>query len=191
MATPGDRHRYPGGVGMEVVRAAEASGDRAIELLWHVPAGSRLVALPHVHPGADEHFAIVAGTARHWLGRRRLLARAGDAWTVPAGTAHVHPGNAGQDPLVVRQWIALDAPDPALLRGVERYFETVSALAAQGRVDRFGRIKDPLQEAVTLTETLVPGTWFAGVPIPAQRALLDRLAALGRRRGRVATPAAG
>ena len=71
---------------------------------------------------------------------------------------------------------------------MERYFETVSALAAQGRVDRFGRIKDPLQEAVTLTGTLVPGTWFAGVPIGLQRALLERLAALGRRRGRVAEP---
>ena len=136
----------------------------------------------------DEHFLIEAGTARHWLGRRRLLARAGDGWIVPAGTAHIHPGNVGDEPLVVRQWIQLDTPDPGLLRGVERYFETVSSLAAQGRVDRFGRIKDPLQEAVTLTETLMPGTWFAGIPIPAQRALLERLAALGRRRGRVAEP---
>ena len=54
---------------------------------------------------------------------------------MPAATAHIHPGNAGREPLAVRQWIELDAPDPALLRGVERYFETVSALAAQGRVD--------------------------------------------------------
>jgi mannose-6-phosphate isomerase-like protein (cupin superfamily) len=188
MARPGDRHRYPGGVEMEVVVAAEASGDRALELLWHVPVGARLVALPHVHADVDEHFLIEAGTARHWLGRRRLLARAGDGWIVPAGIAHVHPGNVGEEPLVVRQWIQVDAPDPALLRGVERYFETVSSLAAQGRVDRFGRIKDPLQEAVTLSETLMPGTWFAGIPIPAQRALLERLAALGRRRGRVAEP---
>jgi mannose-6-phosphate isomerase-like protein (cupin superfamily) len=188
VARPGDRHRYPGGVEMEVVRAAEASGDRALELTWRIPVGSRLVALPHVHPGVDEHFAVDAGTARHWLGRRRLLARAGDAWTVPAATAHIHPGNAGREPLAVRQWIELDAPDPALLRGLERYFETVSALAAQGRVDRFGRIKDPLQEAVTLTETLMPGTWFAGVPVGLQRVLLERLAALGRRRGRVAEP---
>ena len=188
MARPGDRHRYPGGVEMEVVRAAEASGDRALELLWRVPVGSRLVALPHVHVDVDEHFALEAGTARHWLGRRRLLARAGNAWTVPRGTGHIHPGNVGEEPLVVRQWIELDAPDPALLRGVERYFETVSALAAQGRVDRFGRIKDPLQEAVTLTETLTPGTWFAGIPIPAQNALLNGLAALGRKRGRVAEP---
>ena len=188
MARPGDRHGYPGGVELEVVRAAETSGDRALELVWRVPAGERLVVIPHFHATVDEHFRVEAGTARHWLGRRRLLARAGNAWTVPKGTAHVHPANAGDEPLVVRQWIELDKPDPVLLRGVERYFEAVSILAAQGRVDRYGRIKDPLQDAVTLTETLMPGTWFAGIPIRAQEALLTRLAALGRKRGRVAEP---
>jgi mannose-6-phosphate isomerase-like protein (cupin superfamily) len=186
MADPGDTISQPNGVRLTFVRTAGSTGDRALELEWHVPAGGRLVALPHRHPDAPEHFRIVQGTGRHWVGRRRLLARAGDEWVVPANTSHVHPANTGGEPLVVRQWIELDAPDPQLIGGVERYFETVFALAQQGRVDRFGRIKDPLQDALTLWETLVPGSYLAGVPVPLQRALFRPLAALARRRGRQA-----
>ncbi len=142
---------------------------------------------PHVHATADEQFRVETGTARHWLGRRRLIARDGNAWVVPAGTSHIHPVNVGSTTLVVRQWIELDAPDPTLLRGFERYVETIAAFTAEGRVDRFWRNRDPLQDALTVHETLIPGTWFTGVPRPVQRAAVGRLAALARRRGRVAT----
>ena len=144
------------------------------------------MALPHRHPGAAEHFRIVSGTGRHWLGRRRLIARAGDAWVVPPGASHVHPANVGDEPLVVRQWIALDAPDMALVGGIEHYFETVFTLAGEGRVDRFGRIRNPLQDALTLWETLVPGTYLAGIPISLQRAAFAPLAGIARRRGMTA-----
>ena len=127
------------------------------------------------------------GTARHWVGRRRLIARDGDAWVVPAGTSHIHPVNVGTAPLVVRQWIERDTPDPALLRGFERYVETIAAFTAEGRVDRFWRNRNPLQDALTLDETLIPGTWITGIPRPVQRAMLGRLAGLARRRGMVAT----
>ncbi len=148
---------------------------------------------PTVTRARPSTFAWCSGTGRHWLGRRRLLARAGDEWVVPPNTSHVHPANAGAEPLVVRQWIELGAPDARLIGGIERYFETVFALAQQGRVDRFGRIKSPLQDALTLWETLVPGSYLAGVPIAAQRALFRLLAALARRRGMraVHTPVAG
>jgi mannose-6-phosphate isomerase-like protein (cupin superfamily) len=185
MATTGDEHDYWGGVRLRVLGSAEESGYRVVDLEWDVPAGQRLVALPHRHMDWSEHFAIVRGAARHWLGRRRLVARAGDAWVVPAGAVHVHPANAGAEPLVVRQWLELDAPDERLLVGVERYFETIAALTAQGKVDRFGRVKDPLQDALTLSETLVPGTYFPLMPPGWQRAAVERLADMARRRGRV------
>ena len=135
-----------------------------------------MVPFPHVHATADEHFRVESGTARHWVGRRRLLARDGDAWVVPAGTVHIHPVNVGRTTLVARQWIELDAPDPALLRGFERYVETVAAFTAQGRVDRFWRNRSPLQDALTAQETLMPGTYIAGLPrlAPARRARAPR-----------------
>ena len=187
MARPGDEHTLPGRVQMRFLHTAETTDDRRFEIEWRVPVGSRLVPLPHVHARADERFAVDDGTARHRLGRRRLLARAGDAWVVPAGTMHVHPVNVGRTTLVVRQWIELDAPDPAMLRGFERYVETIAAFTAEGRVDRFWRNRSVLQDALTLDETLLPDTYVAGVPRRLQTAVVGRLAARARRRGLVAT----
>ena len=183
MARPGDELAQSNGVRLRVVRTSETTGGRALELEWHVPVGERLVALPHRHVGIPERFEIVRGSARHWVGRRRLTAHRGDAWVVPAGASHVHPGNVGSEPLVVRQSIELDEPDPALVGGVERYFETIFALENDGRVDRFGRIKNPFQDALTLSDTLIPGTYLSGVPIGLQRAVIGLLAGIARRRG--------
>jgi quercetin dioxygenase-like cupin family protein len=183
VARPGDELSQPNGVRLRFVRTSGHSGGQAVELEWHVPVGQRLVALPHRHPDVAENFRVISGTGRHWLGRRRLTARAGDAWVVPPGASHIHPANTGLEPLVIRQWIALDTPDEELVGGVERYVETVFALASEGRVDRFGRIKNPLQDALTLSETLVPGTYLTGVPIRLQQAAFTRLAGIARRRG--------
>jgi mannose-6-phosphate isomerase-like protein (cupin superfamily) len=191
VARPGDELLQPNGVRLRFVRTSGQTGGRALELEWHVPVRRRLVALPHRHPDVPENFRVVSGTGRHWLGRRRLTAHAGDAWGVPPGSSHVHPANAGPEPLVVRQWIGLDTPDAEFVGGVERYFETVFALADEGRVDRFGRIKNPLQDALTLSETLVPGTYLAGVPIRLQRAAIGRLAGIARRRGMTAVHSPG
>lgn len=77
----------------------------------------------------------MAGTARYRVGWRSRIARAPEAWTVPANTSHVHPADAGEGTLVVRQTIAPDPGDPDLTSGVERYFETVFAVAQRGGVD--------------------------------------------------------
>src|SRR4051812_9350383 len=127
MARTGDELSQPNGVRLRFVRTSGETGGRALELEWEIPVGRRLVGLPHRHPDVQEHFRVVAGTARHWIGRRRLVARTGETWIVPANTAHIHPANAADEPLVVRQWIDLAEPDVALIAGVERYFETVFA----------------------------------------------------------------
>ena len=57
-------------------------------------------------------------------------------------------------------------------------------------MDRYGRITDPLQDAFTASETLVPGgTYFPLMPIAVQRAFIGRVADVARKRGRVAVPA--
>ena len=188
MAKPGDTYPLHCGVEVRFIQAPSENGYRLLELEFEVPVGQRLLALPHRHPDIEEHFAIVRGTARHRLGRRRLVARAGDAWVVPAGRMHVHPSNIGDEPLVVHQWLQRDAPDERLLGGLERYVEALSAIAAQGKLDRFGRVTDPLQDAVTTSETLLPGSYLPVIPTALQRALVSRAAAIGRRRGRVAVP---
>jgi len=55
----------------------------------HVPAG-------HVHPVQEERFTVVAGRMRFRLGRRTILAGAGETVRVPPGTPHWF-GNAGDD----------------------------------------------------------------------------------------------
>ena len=190
MAKHGDTYVLPGGVRATMEQAPSQNGYRLLELVFDVPVGQRLLPLPHQHIDIPEHFAVLGGTARHWLGRRRLVAHAGDAWVVPPRTTHIHAANIGDAPLVVRQWLEVEPEDQQLLTGIERYFDAVVGLAALGKVDRFGRITDPLQDALTASETLVPGgTYFPLMPIAVQRAFIGRVADVARKRGRVAVPA--
>lgn len=165
------------------VRTPGSSEGRALELEWRVPEGSRMVALPHRHPGNAEHFELLEGEADYRVGRGRRREAAPHRFDVPPDTAHVHPANAGRGPLRVRQWVELERPDAEFLEGVARYFETVSALASEGRVDRRGLIRNPLQFALTISELLMPGTYLSFPPPWAQRPPVMALAALARRAG--------
>ena len=165
------------------VRTPGSSEGRALELEWWVPEGSRMVALPHRHPGNAEHFELLEGEADYRVGRERRREAAPHRYDVPRDTAHVHPANAGRGPLRVRQWVELERPDAEFLEGVARYFETVSALASEGRVDRRGLIRNPLQFALTISELLMPGTYLSFPPPWAQRPPVIALAALARRAG--------
>ena len=91
------------------------------------------------------------GTARHWVGRRRLIARDGDAWVVPRATAAHPPGERGDHAARRRaSGSSVDAPDPALLRGSSATSRRCAAFTAEGRVDRFWRNRNPLQDALTV-----------------------------------------
>jgi mannose-6-phosphate isomerase-like protein (cupin superfamily) len=165
------------------VRTSSSTGGSALELEWLVPEGSRMVAIPHRHPRNDEHFEILEGRAGYRIGRKRLTAAAPHRFTVPVDTAHVHPANIGAGSLRVRQWVELEATDSELLGGIERYFETISGLAHERKVDRRGLIRNPLQFALTVSESLFPGTYLAFPPPWAQRPPVFALAALARRLG--------
>ena len=130
----------------------------------HVPAR-------HVHPEQEERFTVLEGRMRFRVGRRRLLASAGETVAVPRGTAHWF-GNDGRDPAH-----ALVEVRPALR--MQELFETSEAMGAAGHLPGT-RLPHPFQLAAFLLEfqreIAVPG-----VPRGLLRALLAPLARLAQR----------
>jgi hypothetical protein len=188
MASPGDRYFNPV-TGTKLVFTATATSSRGTELAidWFVPPGERLTAMPHCHAGPDgfliEHFDLVAGSAACRIGGVRHQAEAPHIFSIPAHTPHVHPWNIGPVPLHVRQRITPPHPDVEVLAGVERFFETLTALSQQRKANRRGDILNPLQAALLLTSTVFPITYVAYVPLRLQMPLLKGLAELGGRLG--------
>jgi hypothetical protein len=166
---------------------AASSGGHELAMEWFVPPGERLAAAAHCHAGPEgfgiEHFDLLEGSAACRIGREELSAHAPHTFTVPANTPHVHPWNTGATMMRVRQRITPPTAEMAILEGVERFFETLTALSQQGRANRTGDIPNPLQGALVLTDGLLPVTYIAGIPIGLQTRLLGGLARLGRRLG--------
>lgn len=183
MARPGDELVDSAGLRLAFAETASSSGGAAIALDWFVPPGGRLVGLPHVHPYHVEVFEILSGVARYRVGRHVRERSAPYTYGVPPGALHVHAANAGDTELHVRQSVRPDPPDPRLVEGVERFFETSFALDQRGEVYPIGLYRDPLQSAITLHDLLFPFAYLAWLPIPLQRAVLGHLAELARRRG--------
>jgi mannose-6-phosphate isomerase-like protein (cupin superfamily) len=182
MAQPGDRIREPSGVELAFVDTPRANGAGKLVCEWTIPPGRRLVARAHRHPDGPEGWSVVEGEARHKIAGIEHEAHTGDGWEVPGNTSHVHPWNIGSGPLTVRQTI--DAPGfDDLALGVERYFETLMALAQRGETDDKFDIRSRLQSALTIRELLMPGSYLAGLPTWFQDAVFAPAAALARRRG--------
>ena len=97
----------------------------------------------HVHPVQQESFEILRGTVKFRKGLRTVIAAPGDTVVVPPGAFHQF-ANAGEEPAVVRVRV-----EPALR--MEHLFETVAALAGEGRTLRSGMTK-PLDLAVFMRE---------------------------------------
>jgi uncharacterized RmlC-like cupin family protein len=183
MARPGDELVDPSGLRLVFRETASSAGGAAISLDWFVPPGKRLVALPHTHPRHVEVFDIVSGRARYRVGRHVYEREAPYTYGVPPGALHVHPANTGTTELNVRQTVRPDPPDPGLVEGVERFFETTFALEQRGDVYSIGLFRDPLQSAITLHDLLFPFAYLPWLPVPAQDALIGRLADAARARG--------
>jgi quercetin dioxygenase-like cupin family protein len=79
----------------------------------HVPSG-------HVHPEQEERFTVLEGRARFRLGRRTVVAAAGETVSVAPGTAH-HFANPGPGPARLLVQVR-----PAL--NMEQLLETAAAL---------------------------------------------------------------
>ena len=155
-----------------------------LEMEWFAQPGRLTVGRPHEHAqGGEERWELLSGEAAYRVGKDEQRVTAPHAWKIPPDTAHVHPWNVGDGEMHVRQTVE-SAEHPSVPDGVGRYFETVFALSAQGKVDDKGDITDLLQSAVTIRELLLGGTWLSGPPRWLQRALFGTLAALARRTGR-------
>ncbi len=188
MAQPGDTYFNPvTRTKLVFVTTAKSSNGMTLAMDWFVPAGERLAAMPHCHGGPDgasiEHFDLLEGSAACSIAGRPQEAKAPHTFTVPCNTPHIHPWNTGSTTLHVRQRITPPEPNFDILAGVERFFETLTALSQQGRANRRGDIFNPLQASLLLTSTLFPVTYVAYVPIGAQAATLGGMAKLARRLG--------
>jgi mannose-6-phosphate isomerase-like protein (cupin superfamily) len=157
--------------------AADTDGEfLAIELVL-APGGA--VPGAHVHPEQEERFEVVSGTMGFKLGMKKVIAGPGETVVVPAGKTHRF-FNAGDETAHVLVEIR-----PAL--EMERLFETVVALAQEGRCMPSGMPK-PLDLALFARE--FRREVRAPFPPPfAVRAALAPLAWTAKRRGRTLRPA--
>ena len=150
MARPGDTYFNPvTRTKMVFATTAASSGGNELAIDWSVPPGERLAATAHCHAGPEgfgiEHFDLLGGSAACRIGREEFSANAPHTFTIPTNTSHVHPWNTGMTTMRVRQRITPPTPETAILEGVERFFETLTALSQQGRANRKGDIRNPLR----------------------------------------------
>jgi quercetin dioxygenase-like cupin family protein len=127
----------------------------------------------HVHPSQEERFEVLGGTMKFKMGRKTVIAEAGEVVTVPAGVAHKF-SNGGDETAHVRVQVR-----PAL--DMERLFETAVALAEEGRTTSKGMPK-PLDLALFVSE-FSDEVQGAFPPVWIQRATLAPLAWIARKRG--------
>jgi quercetin dioxygenase-like cupin family protein len=148
--------------------SADTSGESVLIDVGVKPDGA--VAAAHVHPYQTERFEVTGGKLEFRLGRRKVLADAGDVVTVPPGTVHSFR-NAGEGEA---RFVA--EVTPAL--GFESFLETMFALAVDGKTSKRG-MPNPLRLAVIANEhfDLVRLPY---VPAVMQKAALAVGAALGR-----------
>jgi quercetin dioxygenase-like cupin family protein len=131
----------------------------------HVPAG-------HTHPMQAERFTVLAGQVRFTLGRRTILAAAGDVVEVPSGTPHWF-GNAGPDTASLRVEVR-----PALR--MEELLRASATMAVGGSF--FGRPLPRLSDLALLLLEFQRELAIPNVPAAVVRGLVAPLAWIGRRR---------
>jgi quercetin dioxygenase-like cupin family protein len=139
--------------------------DLVVQPHGRVPGG-------HVHPGQRESFAVLDGTVKFRKGLRTMIAKPGDLVVVEPGTYHRF-ANAAETTAVVRCRV-----EPAMR--MEELFETVAALAVEGRTMRSG-LPRPLDLALFMHE--FRDELAAPVMPGLVQAVMAPLASLATRRG--------
>lgn len=169
---------------MVFVDLPEDNGGRQIAIDWFVAPGERLAAARHYHAGPDrlvvERFDVLDGSAECTIGEVKRRAKAPHAFDVPCNSVHIHPANIGGGTLHVRQTVFLPEPDMTTLTRIEQFFETLMALSQQGKANRNGDIKNPLQGALTLHATLLDPTYLPVMPRGVQVAAFGAVARLAK-----------
>ena len=110
----------------------ERDGDVVRVEAWIDPRGG---VTPHRHPGFEERFQVLAGEVTFTLGRRKVLARAGESVVVPAGTRHAYRNRGAAEAHMVA-----DA-EPGL--ELQEFLEDVAVLSQARKINRFGMPTGP------------------------------------------------
>jgi mannose-6-phosphate isomerase-like protein (cupin superfamily) len=180
MAAAGQTFENPiTGERMVFDKTARDSNGMLLEIEFFIKPNSGRGLPAHFHLYFDERFEILSGVARYIVGNVEHPANVGDVIVLPKGIPHIHPWNVGNDILHVRKITQLDKPDKGLLLKSEEFFETLYALAQEGRIGADGLPKNLLQKVV-VGQALEPASFSATPPLWIQRPLFGLLAAIGR-----------
>jgi mannose-6-phosphate isomerase-like protein (cupin superfamily) len=157
--------------------SAQENGGTRWEVEWFVQPHQGKFPPEHLHPTFAERFEILSGTARYRLGGQEYSAQPGETVNIPAGSAHMNPWNASDEELHMHQVIELARPNLKMLSAAEDFFESLFALARDGKVGKDG-LPNLLQFAV-LAVAASPLAYPAGIPMGAVDILFGGLARLG------------
>ena len=125
----------------------------------------------HIHPRQEERFEVLSGKLGLRVGGIECVHGVGDVIVVSAGSPHA-AWNAGDEEVHV-----LVDFRPALR--TETAFETLARLARDGKTNKAGAPKNPLQLALILRE-FEDEIYFVRPPLVVQRVILGALAFIGR-----------
>ena len=170
MLEPGTVIHSPRGTVVEIV---ENTPDR-FRLRRELPPATGKTP-SHRHTNGVETFRVLDGEATGTAAGETRLLRADDVLEVPLGAAHVHPHTATDAIAVIEHTIE---PRP---RFVEVFFGSWLTWLAEGRVDK--QDEPTLLAVMAVMREGGGGTWVAGPPVAAQRALAPSSGALPPARG--------
>jgi quercetin dioxygenase-like cupin family protein len=156
-------------------RSTDEDGGEVLQVdTWIDPGGG---VTPHVHPGMEERFHVLAGRPSFLAGRAWRMAAPGDVVVVPAGTRHAYR-NDGGEPAHVR----CDVRPPSSLQA---FLEEVAALSQSGAMTRRALPRTPraFAQMAALAErhrAMVTLLFPPAPPPVVQRLLFPLLARLAR-----------
>lgn len=163
-------------------KTAYETNGKELDIEFFVKPGADTGLAAHFHPSFAELAEIIAGSAHYKVGQTELTAEAGDMLMLPRNVPHVHPWNTGNEVLHWRKITRLDTPDQEMLQAAANFFESLYALAQQGKVGENGLPTNPLQLFVLL-HSLEPSAYVAGLPLWLQRPLFSIAAVIGQALG--------
>jgi mannose-6-phosphate isomerase-like protein (cupin superfamily) len=157
---------WPDGSIYRITRSSVDTGGELLEMEWELPA-TGWAPQPHVHPHLTEEYEVVEGSLDVLLGSEWRTLTAGDAASVPPGTAHTFRVGAG--PVRVR-----NTHRPAL--DFEPYVKRLCSAANQRNLGDLSGTRALLYIAVLVHEY----PQHSRAPGRALNAAVPALAALGR-----------
>jgi quercetin dioxygenase-like cupin family protein len=171
MAKAGDELLNPV-TGLRTVfrKTTQETGGQLLQVDWIGDPGWT-TGPDHVHPRQEERFEVLSGKLGLRVEGVERFHGAGEVIVAPAGSAHA-AWNASSDEVHV-----LVDFRPALR--TETAFETLAGLARDGKTNRAGAPKNPLQLALILRE-FEKEIYFVRPPLAIQRVILGALAFIGR-----------